>query len=221
VFRLAFFVVFLFAGLSSTHAQWKIEESHTTADLRGIHALGNGIAWASGTAGTVLRTTDDGAHWQRCTTPPDADHLDFRGTQAFDASTAIVMSSGKGSLSRLYKTTDGCQTWKLIFTNPDADGFFDAVKFQGRQSGFVVGDPIQRVIPIFASSDLGDSWARWTDIRGRKPAKARSGESLFAASNSALIVPGTEGAFAFGTRGRRRLPSLQSPSSRCLRSRWL
>ena len=100
-------------------AQWQIQTAPTTADLRGIHALGNGIAWASGSEGTVLRTTDDGAHWQRCATPPDADHLDFRGIQAFDASTAIVMSSGKGPLSRLYKTTDACQTWKLVFTNPD------------------------------------------------------------------------------------------------------
>ena len=57
--------------LSLTHlltttlqAQWTIQQSHTTASLRGIHALGNGIAWASGTEGTVLRTTDDGTTWQ-------------------------------------------------------------------------------------------------------------------------------------------------------------
>src|ERR1019366_8973235 len=114
--RLAFFVVFLFAGLSSTHAQWQIEESHTAADLRGIHALGNGIAWASGSEGTVLRTTDSGVHWQRCATPPGAEHLDFRGIQAFDDTFAIVMSSGKAPLSRLYQTTDACQTWTLLFT---------------------------------------------------------------------------------------------------------
>ena len=39
------------------------------------------------------------------------------------------MSSGKGDLSRLYKTTDACKTWKLVFTNPDREGFWDAVKF--------------------------------------------------------------------------------------------
>jgi len=90
--RLAFFVPFLFAGLSSANAQWEIEESHTTADLRGIHNVGGGVAWASGTNGTVLRTTDEGATWQRCTTPPDADKLDFRGIQGIDQNTAIVMS---------------------------------------------------------------------------------------------------------------------------------
>ena len=57
-----------------------------------------GVAWASGSNGTVLHTTDNGATWLLCKTPPDAEHLDFRGIQAFDANTAIVMSSGKGDL---------------------------------------------------------------------------------------------------------------------------
>jgi hypothetical protein len=104
-----------------------MESSGTTADLRGIDNVGGGVAWASGTNGTVLRTEDGGYLWQACAVPLGAEHLDFRGVQAFDANTAIVMSSGKGDLSRLYKTTDGCQTWKLVFTNPDADGFWDAV----------------------------------------------------------------------------------------------
>src|SRR5258708_27868004 len=52
--RLAFFVAFLFAGLSSANAQWDIEDSNTTASLRGIHNVGGGVAWASGTAVTVL-----------------------------------------------------------------------------------------------------------------------------------------------------------------------
>ena len=61
--------------------------------------------------------------WQLRVTPPDAQDLDFRGIQAFDENTAIVMSTGKGNFCRLYKTTDGCKSWRLIFTNPDPDGF--------------------------------------------------------------------------------------------------
>src|SRR3981081_547698 len=87
------------------HAQWDIEESHTTASLRGIHNVGAGVAWASGTNGTVLRTEDGGYLWQTCTIPPGAEKLDFRGIQAFDENTAIVMSSRKGDVSRLYNTT--------------------------------------------------------------------------------------------------------------------
>ena len=125
--RLIFFALLLTA---SAHAQWDLQNSGSTADLRGIHSIGKGIAWASGSNGTVLRTEDGGHLWQRCTVPAGAEKLDFRGIQAFDANTAIVMSSGKGDLSRLYKTTDGCQTWKLVFTNPDAEGFWDAIKVE-------------------------------------------------------------------------------------------
>ena len=180
------------------HAQWQIQPAPTTADLRGIHALSNGIAWASGTEGTILRTTDDGAHWQRCATPPGADHLDFRGIQAFDASTAIVMSSGKGPLSRLYKTTDACQTWTLLFTNPDPDGFWDAIRFEApnpqlirpTRRGVVIGDPVDGRFPIFVSSDLGETWALATDKILPELPRARSGEALFAASNSAADAVG-------------------------------
>src|SRR5436305_4084484 len=124
------------------HAQFDIEDSNTTASLRGIHNVGGGVAWASGTSGTVLRTEDGGYLWQTCTIPPGAEKLDFRGIQAFDENTAIIMSSGKGDLSRLYKTTDGCQTWHLLFTNPDKEGFWDAIKFPNQKLGFILRDPI-------------------------------------------------------------------------------
>ena len=188
-------------------AQWQIQDAHTTADLRGIDSLGDGLAWASGSGGTVLRTEDNGAHWQRCTTPPGAEKLDFRGIQAFDKNTAIAMSSGKGDLSRLYKTTDGCQTWKLVFTNPDVDGFWDSLRFEPAnpqlinqvRCGVLVGDPVQGRFAVFRSSDLGETWPRVT----AKGANARPGESLFAASNTAADAPGDKGDLIFVTGGKR------------------
>ena len=144
---------------SPATAQWDIQTSHTTASLRGIHALGNGVAWASGTNGTVLRTTDDGATWQTCPTPPAAEKLDFRGIQAFDQNTAIVMSSGKGDLSRLYKTTDACQTWHLLFTNPDKEGFWDALQIgPDSDGGVLIGDPVKDKFVIYETRNNGDTW---------------------------------------------------------------
>jgi photosystem II stability/assembly factor-like uncharacterized protein len=72
-------VALILASCAAAHAQWTIENSGTTADLRGIFNVGGGVAWASGTNGTVLRTEDGGYVWQACTIPPDAEHLDFRG----------------------------------------------------------------------------------------------------------------------------------------------
>src|SRR5689334_20972857 len=60
-------------AFSSAHAQWEMQDSHTTSNLRGIHAVDAMVAWASGADGTILRTQDGGAHWQKCTIPPDGD----------------------------------------------------------------------------------------------------------------------------------------------------
>ena len=120
-------------------ALWELQNSTTKAGLRGIHAVGGGVAWASGTNGTILRTEDGGYMWQSCAMPPGAEKLDFRGIWAWDANTAVAMSSGPGDLSRLYKTTDGCSSWKLLYTNPDKDGFWDAVQFWDKDQGYLLG----------------------------------------------------------------------------------
>jgi hypothetical protein len=197
-------------------AQFDIEDSNTTASLRGIHNVGGGVAWASGTNGTVLRTEDGGYLWQTCTTPPGAEKLDFRGIQAFDENTAIVMSSGLGDLSRLYKTTDGCQTWHLLFTNPDKEGFWDSVRFESpnpqlrehTRRGVLIGDPVQGRFPVFISSDLGNTWTNVTDKYVKELPRAHGGEALFAASNSSADAAGDAGNLAFvtgGTGGSRML----------------
>jgi hypothetical protein len=135
-------------------AQWDLQDSHTTAGLRGIHNVDGGVAWASGTNGTILRTIDGGTTWQTCAVPPDAEALDFRGIQAFDEKTAIVMSNGKGDLSRLYKTTDACKSWKLVFTNPDKDGFWDAI--DARVTGAGSGDVCKAGSQVITGVILGD-----------------------------------------------------------------
>ena len=153
MFRLHLIVALLFITSTTATAQWTMQESHATADLRGIHFIGNGVAWASGTNGTVLRTIDGGTTWQTCSLPPAAEALDFRGIQAFDADTAVVMSSGKGNLSRLYKTPDACKSWKLVFTNPDKDGFWDAIEARVTEAGS--GD-VCRAGSVITGAILGD-----------------------------------------------------------------
>jgi photosystem II stability/assembly factor-like uncharacterized protein len=196
--RQAYLIVFIFlASCGVVRAQWEMENSGSTADLRGIDNVGGGVAWASGTNGTVLRTEDGGYLWQACAVPPGAEHLDFRGVQAFDANTAIVMSSGKGDLSRLYKTTDGCHTWKLVFTNPDKDGFWDAVIFSRPSFGTLIGDPVHKHFPIYFTANGGETWQRMDDKK-----VFSTGESIFAASNSSLVVDPDRPKIYFVTGGK-------------------
>ncbi|HEY1805573.1 MAG TPA: hypothetical protein VGG45_13945 [Terracidiphilus sp.] len=197
--RPAWLLAFLLFALGAAHAQWGIEDSNTTADLRGIFNVGGGVAWASGSNGTVLRTEDGGYVWQNCAIPPGAEHLDFRGVQAFDANTAIVMSSGKGDLSRLYKTTDGCHTWKLVARNPDPEGFWDAVQAGDPESGenndreadraLLLGDSVNGELRVFEWKEGGEE--RELELSYQMRGKSETGEGSFAASNSVLQIAGT------------------------------
>lgn len=187
---------------ATASAQWNLAVSGSAAGLRGIHKLGTGVIWASGTNGAVLRSEDDGYMWQQCTVPPEAASLDFRAVFGWDANRAMVMSSGPGPASRLYETTDGCATWRLLFQNPDKDGFWDALTFRG-SAGLILGDPVAGRFVLYRSGDRGRQWRR-DDSPGL--AAAPNGESVFAASNSALVaLPNAGILFATGGVGGSRL----------------
>jgi photosystem II stability/assembly factor-like uncharacterized protein len=182
---------------SQKSGPWVLERSGTTAGLRGIHAVGGGVAWASGTNGTVLRTEDGGYEWQSCAAPPDSAKLDFRGIWAWDANTAIAMSSGPGDASRLYQTTDGCSHWTPVLVNSDKDGFWDAVVFKSRMKGYLLGDPVNGRFFFSTTENGGLSWKR-SEASGLEAAPDAKG--AFAASNSALLGSGREPVL-FGTGG--------------------
>src|SRR5580692_11705746 len=192
--RPLFFLTVLTVTATTASAQWQLQDTHTTADLRGIDNVGNGVAWASGSNGTMFRTEDAGFVWQLCAKPPNGEHLDFRAIQAFDNNTAIIMSSGKGDLSRLYKTTDGCQSWTLLFTNPDKDGFFDAIRALDRDSYEITGDSVDHelvsgktghVVPVWEYHDGDDPPGHPSDHFFELTALPKEGS--FAASNSTLV----------------------------------
>ncbi len=200
-YRIAATLLLIATLTGRSKAQFDIEDSRTTASLRGIHNVGGGVAWASGSNGTVLRTEDGGYLWQTCNIPPGAEKLDFRGIQAFDENTAIVMSSGKGDLSRLYKTTDGCQTWKLLFTNPDKEGFWDALQFRDRASGYLLGDPVDGQFQLWRTTTEGKEWNR--EKKSNLLTADPHLQGAFAASNSSLDIGRLRGGFlTFGAGGR-------------------
>jgi photosystem II stability/assembly factor-like uncharacterized protein len=191
-------------------AQWNVATTASTAALRGIHNVGRGVIWASGTNGTVLRSEDDGYMWQQCTIPPEAVKLDFRAVFGWNANHAVVMSSGSGAASRLYETTDGCTSWHLLFENPDRGGFWDALTFRGN-TGFILGDPVGGRFALYRSDDLGRHWHR-----DNSPGldAASDGEAVFAASNSSFVAgPNLELLLVTGGVGGPRLVRLGESGS--------
>jgi photosystem II stability/assembly factor-like uncharacterized protein len=166
----------------------KTHQSLTTESLRGASAVSKNIAWASGTHGTYLRTTNAGRTWTPAQVP-NAAALDFRAVVAFSADEAFLMSAGPGDQSRIYHTTDAGQHWQLQFTNPNPKGFFDSMVFWDRTHGIVLGDPIpdekgQLKFELLITNN-GQSW---TSIPPAQLPLAIEGEGAFAASNSCLAI---------------------------------
>jgi len=178
---------------------WTPHSSGTTASLRGVSAVSAKVVWASGTGGTYLETTDSGASW-RAAIVPGAEQLDFRGVRAVDQRTVYLLSSGTGDKSRIYKTTDGGSHWALQFTNPDPQGFFDALAFWNASHGVVLGDPVDGHFVSLTTIDGGEHWVRQTGP------DALPNEGAFAASDSCLTVLGDgEVWFASGGPGAARI----------------
>lgn len=163
---------------------WRFQESGSTAELRGLAVLDSRHAWASGSGGTVLRTRD-GERWEKLAAPAGGEALDFRDVEAMDANTVVLMSAGTGDAARIYRSFDGGSTWTLVHTNPDKDGFYDAIAFWDSKSGLVLGDPVNGRFQIRATSDGGVTWAAVPDS---EMPLALEGEGAFAASGTCLFA---------------------------------
>ena len=181
--------------LAASAQTWVRQESGTSASLRGVSAVNARVVWASGTGGTYLKTTDGGAHWTAAQVP-GAESLDFRDVHAVDDRTVYLLSAGTGDKARIYKTTDGGAHWTLQLTNPDAQGFFDALAFWDAEHGIAIGDPVDGRFAVFTTDDGGAHWQR------RQGPEALPGEGAFAASGTCLIARSARDAW-FGTGGAR------------------
>ena len=139
--------------------RWTMQTSGVTARLRGVSAVSERVAWASGSGSTVLRTVDGGLTWQKLTVTGET--LDFRDINAIDAQTAYVLSAGNGPASRIYKTTDAGKTWTMQFKGDDDQKvFLDAMSFWDADRGIVYGDSVKGQLYIMTTTDGGRVWSR-------------------------------------------------------------
>lgn len=180
-------LILLLAGSGFAQPAVENQVSHTTESLRGASAVSRQIAWASGTHGAYLRTTDGGGNWISAQVP-GAGALDFRAVVAFSADQAFLMSAGPGDQSRIYHTTDGGGHWQLEFTNQDPKGFFDSMAFWDAKHGIVLGDPVPVDGKLKFELLVTEDGQSWHSIPTARLPDAKEGEGAFAASNSSIAV---------------------------------
>lgn len=174
-------------------------ESGSTASMRGLSVVDASVVWASGAAGSVLRTVDGGTTWI-ARGVPGTDSLDFRDIKAFDSLTAYVLSAGEDG--RIYKTEDGGRTWQLQFRNDTKGAFFDCFDFWDARRGIAMSDPVDGRFFVIHTED-GSTW-RAVDPAGLPPVV--EGEAAFAASGTCLITTANRRAYlATGGGARARV----------------
>lgn len=172
-------------------ATWEPLTVPTTASFRGLSVVDDRVAWASGTRGTVIHTTDGGATW-RVDSIPGAGTMDLRAIHAINARTAIVAATA----GRIWRTTDGGRTWSLRYQATDTTVFLDAVAFADSRFGITLGDPMGGRFLMLVTQDGGANWAEAP--LGQRP-QAVSGEAAFAASGTSLVF--AQGRAWLGTGG--------------------
>ena len=180
-----FAILSIMLGVSCLAWGQKPQNSGTDVQLRGISAVSDKVAWASGASGTVLRTVDGGETWQKLEIV-GAESLDFRDIQAFDQNTAFVLSIGPGEQSRIYKTADGGRIWQRQFTNKDPKAFYDCFAFWDSTHGIALSDSVDGKFPLIATSD----GATWTPVAVKNMPAALPTEGAFAASGTCIATFG-------------------------------
>lgn len=189
--HLLFVLLILFASTIG-YSQWVKQTVNTTASFRGLSVVNEKIVWASGTGGTVIKTTDGGKNW-KVMTVPGAEKLDFRDIEAFDANTAYILSIGNGELSRVYITKNGGTTWQQIFRNTNESAFYDAIGCWSPASCIAMSDPVNGRF-LLRQITIHRMGASAGGLAAKIP-EAKSGEAAFAASGTCLITFGENNAF--------------------------
>ena len=181
-------------------------KTKTNSSLRGISVIDSMTAWASGSNGTVVRTTDGGVTWTDIRVK-GSETRDFRDIEAFDKNNALIMCIDAPAF--FLKTTDGGKTWKRKYMNRDPKIFFDGFAFWDEKNGMAISDPIDGKLFLVATNDGGESWKEIPSVNIPPVIK---GESAFAASGTSLALFGKDLVW-IGTGGSDRARVYKSEDS--------
>jgi hypothetical protein len=162
----------------------KIEIINTgvKTSIRGLSVVNNNVVWVSGSNGMVGKSSNGGKNWKWMTVK-GFEKSDFRDIEAFDANTAIIMAIATPADAPAYilKTTDGGDTWKIVYENKTKGMFLDAMEFRDPKNGMVIGDPVDGKFFMAKTADGGNSW---NELPVEERFVADSGEAFFASSGT-------------------------------------
>jgi photosystem II stability/assembly factor-like uncharacterized protein len=169
---------------SKTSFSWRVRRTGSSEEFRGLAAVSRKVAWVSGEAGTVLRTTDGGATWKNVSPPTAAGHA-LRDIEAFNARHAVALGIGHFKHSGIWVTNDGGRTWDRTFTNRVHKAFFDCMAFSSDGTGLAMSDPVNHHFRLVITHNRGQTWSK---LRVQRMPKALPVEFGFAASGTCIVA---------------------------------
>src|SRR4051794_4648234 len=177
----------IFTSTLNVFAQKKvinILDSGRKTSLRGLSVVDDNVIWASGSNGTVARSTNGGKTFEWLTVN-GYEQRDFRDIEAFDANTALIMAAAEPAI--ILKTKDGGKIWKKVFEDTTKGMFLDAMDFsEDKKHGVVIGDPIDNYIFLAVTQDSGEKWKPLNTHTGEY--KTNDSEAFFAASGTNIKI---------------------------------
>ena len=173
-------------------APWRRLPVPDGRDLYGVVATPGGDLWAYGDKGTLLRSSDEGAHWSSVVLSPAPRFLS--SVFFVDARTGYAA----GAQGALYRTTDGGSQWTAL-SLPTRENLY-AVFFLDASHGLVAG--WHRT--LLRTSDGGTTWIPVTvpmqRVTRQKPsynALYGVGGTIYLAGDHGLLFSSTDGGASF------------------------
>ncbi|TDD77403.1 WD40/YVTN/BNR-like repeat-containing protein [Flavobacterium caseinilyticum] len=115
----------------------------------------------------------------------DSSKLEFRSIAQTAKHVFILNVANPAMLHRISK--DGKET-KVVYQENHEKVFYDSMQFWDDQEGIAMGDPITDCLNIITTRDGGNSWKK---IPCLKLPKVAYGEAAFAASNTNIVIKGS------------------------------
>ena len=133
---------------------WSLNTSGTANGLNTVKAVNGLIAWTAGANATVRKTTNGGATWVDANPNPGVINGTVYAIESFGADTAWCTTSPGATF--IYRTTNGGTNWTQVHTQ--AGGFWNIIKFQNSNTGFIQGDPVGARWSLWKTTDAGATW---------------------------------------------------------------
>ncbi|NIG54320.1 oxidoreductase [Chitinophaga sp. Cy-1792] len=190
--RIGLLLLVLLTNMLSLSAQSKYQVSIVcskpeAASIRALATTTDSAIWVSGTNGKVGRSLNDGNTWEWFMPDPNCDSCDFRSLHAFNRNKAVAIRIGQPA--KAYLTQDGGKTWTNTLSIDTAGIFIDGLAFSKSGEGFAIGDPLPDAngTPRFVMLQTSHG-SQWQSLPDAARPIAATGEAIFAASNTSLII---------------------------------